>query len=129
MKLRIRDNSLRFRLDRREIDTLAESGRVESACKFAPSVSLRYCVSTRVQDEALAADFTDGCISLWVRSEDAVRLASSGLVGLDSVQPVGDGGVLKLLLEKDFQCLTERPGEDDSNAFDNPLASHACPTP
>ena len=36
MKLRIKDNSLRFRLTQREVTRLKENGRVEAEVRFTP---------------------------------------------------------------------------------------------
>ena len=36
---------------------------------------------------------------------------------LEGVQPNGNGEGLRVLVEKDFPCLTARPNEDDSDAF------------
>jgi hypothetical protein len=126
MKLRIRDNSLRVRLDRREIDTLAETGRVDAFCRFGAGIALRYCVIAHAQAEDLAAEFSDDEIRICIRPSAVSLLALTETVGVESRQSVGEGEELRLLLEKDFQCLTDRPGEDDSHAFDNPLAGHTC---
>lgn len=126
MKLRIRDNSLRVRLDRREIDALAETGRVDASCRFGTGISLRYCVTARDQAEDLAAEFSDGEIRISIRPSAVSLLALTETVGVEGRQSIGEGEELRLLLEKDFQCLTDRPGEDDSHAFANPLAAHTC---
>jgi hypothetical protein len=36
---------------------------------------------------------------------------------------VGDGKTLRILVEKDFACLTKPPHEDDADAFPNPNKS------
>jgi len=41
-------------------------------------------------------------------------------VSLQAEQPLGDGENLKLLVEKDFRCLSPREGEDDADLFPNP---------
>jgi len=54
----------------------------------------------------------------------ARRWAESEEVGIAATVGLGDGA-LALLIEKDFPCLTTRPGEDDSDAFgrDRPLSA------
>ena len=55
------------------------------------------------------------------------RMPRSGFegdrVGFDHQQPV-DGGVVRVLLEKDFACIDRPAGEeaDDAYAFPNPSA-------
>jgi hypothetical protein len=45
MKLRIQDNSIRFRITVKELEALVGEGRIERACAFPGSPSLRYVVS------------------------------------------------------------------------------------
>ncbi|HEX5420534.1 MAG TPA: hypothetical protein VFY39_11085, partial [Gammaproteobacteria bacterium] len=45
MKLRIRGNSVRFRLSQKELEQLAEAGSAEDSIRFAPGVALTYRVS------------------------------------------------------------------------------------
>ena len=125
MKIRIRDNSLRVRMDRREIEQLAGQGRVEAQCEFGLA-ALRYTVAGREQLVPLAAEFSDAEIRIYVNTFDAADLAGTERVGLETQQPIGDGRSLRLVLEKDFQCLADRPEEDDTHAYDNPLARHTC---
>ena len=47
-------------------------------------------------------------------------------VGIETQLLLEDGNFLKILLEKDFKCLTDRPEEDESDAFPNPLSGHNC---
>jgi hypothetical protein len=54
-------------------------------------------------------------ISRWA-SDDTV-------VSIHEEFALPDGGQLKLLVEKDFQCLTDRPDEDQSDLFRNPDSS------
>ena len=41
-------------------------------------------------------------------------------LALEEVQSLGDGEVLRILVEKDLTCLIHRSGEDDADAFPNP---------
>jgi hypothetical protein len=45
------------------------------------------------------------------------------LVSLQAEQLVGDSGeMLSILVEKDFSCLMDRKGEDESDNYPNPNA-------
>ena len=41
-------------------------------------------------------------------------------VGMQAEQRLDNGETLKILIEKDFKCLTIREGEDESDAFPHP---------
>ena len=45
--------------------------------------------------------------------------ANSQKISLENNMSIGNGLALKILIEKDFKCLTER-GEDESDLFANP---------
>jgi hypothetical protein len=51
-------------------------------------------------------------VSAWANDDTAVSLRR------ELVLP--DGSVLHVLVEKDFQCLTPREGEDQDDMFPNP---------
>jgi hypothetical protein len=124
MKLRIRGNSLRLRLTRTEVDALANDGRVEDAIAFAPGESNRlvYAIVAR-EANGVSAEWTGRAMTVTLPSSLARDWATSERVGIEHEQPIGDAGTLRILVEKDFACLTPRKGEDDENAFPNPNAS------
>ena len=44
MKLRLKGNSIRVRLDRRDIERLIDKGRVDDAVRFGPGLAFSYAV-------------------------------------------------------------------------------------
>lgn len=129
MKLRIRGNSLRLRLNQQELTQLAETGRVEDQIKFGPGDEngLRYSLTSQSQDTRLRAEFSSGHIQVYARTDDVQRLAQTEEVGLEDAQDLpGSDNQLRLLVEKDFACLQTRPGEDDVHAFTNPQQGQEC---
>jgi hypothetical protein len=70
----------------------------------------------------VAASFEAGTLTVSLPPDAARRWGTSEEVEIRATLPL-DGGTLELLIEKDFPCLTARPGEDDSDAFrrDQPL--------
>ncbi|MDB5340692.1 MAG: hypothetical protein JWN70_6311 [Planctomycetaceae bacterium] len=126
MKLRIKDNSVRVRLDRRDLDRLIELGRVESVVRFGPTsqCAFSYAVELRsVSNQHPTVDYYSGRLLLAIGREDANQWYNSELVGFEHEQTV-DGGVVRVLLEKDFACVDRPAGEesDDAWAFPNPAA-------
>ena len=65
----------------------------------------------------------DAC-SIQIDPADAEDWLAGDRVGFDHLQPV-DGGVVRVLLEKDFACIDRPAGEeaDDAYAFPNPSAT------
>ena len=112
MKLRIRGNSLRLRLSRGEVTTLAEKGRVEDAIAFGPS-KLTYALTTSEVGH-VGATYESDHIVVVIPKRRADQWASSDEVGIESK------GELHILVEKDWSCLKPREGEDDTDAFPHP---------
>jgi hypothetical protein len=123
MKLRIRGSSLRLRLTRTEVERLAGAeGSVEDTVRFAPATSLTYRVR-RAETHAACASFDGATVDVLVPSATVIAWASSDQVGFEAEQSVGDGPPLRILVEKDWTCLTARTGEEDVDTFPNPNTS------
>ncbi|MDF2694542.1 MAG: hypothetical protein K0S65_2925 [Labilithrix sp.] len=121
MKLRIRGDSIRLRLSQAEVAALGEGGRVEEATGFGPGHELVYAVFSG--GTTLAATLSGSRIEVAIPSNVARDWATSETVGIEGVQDAGAGRTLRILIEKDFACLTTRPHEDDTDAFPNPNTS------
>lgn len=119
MKLRIQDNSIRFRLSQTDVHKLVHDGMVSSSCQF-PINSLKYTILHNELTSSLKADFLE--------KEIKVRIPSSLVNGWDQDDRVGfaayDTNGLYILIEKDFQCLQPRPNEDERDLYANPDSSH-----
>jgi hypothetical protein len=113
MKLRIRGNSIRLRLSQTEVDDLASKGRVEEATVFPGGERFVYSLAC-VDGEEIGARFAGGSMEVTVPRARVRAWAASDEVGIES------DGALRILIEKDFQCLTPKKDEDDSDAFPNP---------
>jgi hypothetical protein len=127
MKLRILDNSLRFRLGRSEVESFGQSGSIEKVVRFGKSHEndLIYKLETTDGDE-FTGRFTNGNIAVciprpiideWVRGED---------VSISGCQQLDDQTQLKFLIEKDFVCLSAHNGEDQSDRYPHPKGPDAC---
>lgn len=122
MKLRIKGDSIRLRLSQSEVDTFAAEGRVQDRIQFAPGVSLAYGLE---MDEGLTgpdARYEGDTMIVRLPREWGTGWARSDRVSIAAEIPNGDDR-LRILVEKDFQCLTERPHEDESDNFPHP-ATH-----
>jgi hypothetical protein len=116
MKLRLHDGSLRLRLSQSEVARLHDTGKVENVVVFQPGKELVYAIETGALHEATAT-FENSTIRVTLPTRAAMQWMESDQTGIEA-----STGTLRLLIEKDFQCLHREPapGED---AFPNPLAS------
>lgn len=124
MKLRLKGNSIRLRLDRKDLDALVGLGRVEDALRFGPGSAFVYAVEAGDAPRGgPSASFRDGRLTVRMDRRDVDEWAGGDRVGFERVQEV-DGGVVRILIEKDFACLDRSAGhEDDAHAFPNPSDS------
>jgi hypothetical protein len=124
MKLRVRGNSLRLRLSRREVAQVARGEAVRETTAFSPVSRLEYVLET-TDDRELGARFEDGLVRVGIPGSMAREWASSSMVSLKAEQPVGNES-LRILIEKDFTCLKprEHESEDESDLFPNPNEAH-----
>lgn len=135
MKLRIRGNSLRLRLTRSEVERIGDGEAIEETIHFgaAPHQRLTYRLETSTGAHGIESDFSDNRITVCVPANKAREWATTELISLEDEQPLGatqagDGNgngnpasTLKLLIEKDFACLTARRGDDDADTFQHPM--------
>ncbi|MEX2126219.1 MAG: hypothetical protein WD795_20170 [Woeseia sp.] len=120
MKLRIQDNSIRFRLTRTEVDDLSRNGSVRATVSFAGGSSLEYSVETASTASQPQANFSAGRLVVQIPQGVLREWAATEQVSIAGTQPLREGG-LSILVEKDFACLTPREGEDDTDMFPHPL--------
>lgn len=121
LKLRIRDNSIRLRLTRGEVDRLAGEGRVTSTVAFPGGARLEYAVESAADATQPDARYEHDRVQVTLPRAEVRDWAGSDRVSIAGEQPLGDGDALKILVEKDFACLAPRPGEDESDMFPHPL--------
>ena len=126
MKIRIKGNSLRLRLTQTEIQQFGSTGEVSETISFGgiPRKELTYSLVKSSEREQIHASYKDDQIKVFIPASMATDWVNTELVGMEEMVNTGYGEELKLLVEKDFQCLKPRVGEDDSDAFPNPLAEH-----
>lgn len=121
MKIRIRDNTLRLRLTQKEVRQLADEGQVCCTTDFGNGMLFTYQISKLDGISDLSASFENNVIAVSVPEEKAMHWANSEEISLLAEQNNKSASPLRLLIEKDFACLVVRQGEDDSDAFPNPI--------
>jgi hypothetical protein len=115
VKLRFHADTLRLRLSQSDIARLASTGRVEEMVSFAPGRILSYAIESGNWN-SITATFDGERVAVQLPSMVAKTWIESDQESLE-----GAGGLLRVLVEKDFQCL-HRDSPQDADSFPNPLA-------
>jgi len=118
MKLRIQGNSLRLRLNQKEVALVRDGGHVASSIEFAPGCSLSYLLESAAGAQSVSAAFDGRTIRVAVPIRQLTEWAETDEVAIEACSQGGVG----LLIEKDFQCL-HRSAEQEPDAFPRPLTS------
>jgi hypothetical protein len=120
MKLRLRQNSLRLRLNQKEVGLLAAGCALEESIEFSNKSRLVYRLSTTPGSSA-SANFFEGIVTVTVPEHSASDWQSSTLVGLyyklDSLQ---------VAIEKDLECRDLPAEEQDPHAYPRQTPA-SCP--
>jgi hypothetical protein len=116
MKLRFRENSVRLRVNRREVARLAAGKPIEEEVAFPNSASLRYIFEADANKEPLIS-FKDGVIRVAAPLAQIRNWAhAEASIGLYFQVPAGES-VLKVSIEKDLQCVDGPVEEHDPDTF------------
>jgi len=114
MKIRIKTNSLRYRLTRTDVSQLASTGCLRDEVNFGGQ-SLVNVIKVTDNDD-LSASFENNTITMFIPEFMVGEFEHTDRVGFEK-----GNGQLYLLVEKDFACL-ENVAEDQSDNYPNPLA-------
>jgi hypothetical protein len=130
VKLRIRGNSLRLRLQQSEVAELKGAGVISDRICFGPADGqiLEYAIEARRQIASISVEYDQNRIVVSVPAQVVSEWALVDVRdGISAMVETGEGPESNLFvaIEKDFACLHDRAGEDDSDAFPNPKADCA----
>ncbi len=114
MKIRIKGNSLRYKLTRTDVQAFITNGLLEAQINFADTI-LTYALRQTEHNE-LSATYEDNKITLFMPHTMVVEWNDLNTVGFGQ-----DIDGLYLLVEKDLVCL-DNVEEDQSDNYPNPLA-------
>jgi len=114
MKIRIKGNSLRYRLTKSDMYRLSQEGYLEDKTDFGGR-ALVYVIQ-KTKDARMSAFFNDNVICLQIPGTMIEELENTDKVGFEESE-----GNLQLLVEKDFTCL-DNVEENQSDNYPNPLA-------
>lgn len=124
MKLRTNKNSIRLRLSQKEVGSFQQYGSIEECVHFSDQKSdcLRYSL-IQADHEQISVTFINNHIRIYVPLAIAAHWFADDQIGFDARILLKGEDYLYVLVEKDYQCLVDRPNEDESNNFPNPNAA------
>jgi hypothetical protein len=120
MKLRLFGNSLRLRLTPAEVAQLADRGLVSGETRFGAASRLCYCLRASPSATSLTASFDSINITVDIPTAAAGQWARGDEVGLSAIQQAGDGASLRIVIEKDFDCIDAEKNEPGIEFYPNP---------
>jgi hypothetical protein len=118
MKLRIKGNSIRIRLTKTEVSTIATAGYLQAETLFVNN-KLVYALQRVDEGNELTATLEQNKITVFVPSALTKDWPSNNIIGFEANMPLADNKTLYLLVEKDFVCL-DHTNEDQSDNYENP---------
>jgi hypothetical protein len=124
VKLRLLDNSVRLRLSRGQVIAADEQGIVEGQTHFPDGTTFRFALEAQKDVSRASASYTGGRLVIALPASEISAWASDdSLVSLHHELELALGGPLRILVEKDFKCVSPRDDEDQSDLFPNPEPS------
>ncbi|KAA5543332.1 DUF7009 family protein [Adhaeribacter rhizoryzae] len=107
MKLRIQGNSLRVRVSETEVAKFREIGHLEESVVFGPTQkeTLNYLLIKSYENTEVTASFSENNITISVPAAIAKDWANSEHNGFEVKLPNGTDKGLKILVEKDLDCI------------------------
>jgi hypothetical protein len=118
MKIRIKGNTLRYRLTKSDVETFCKTGFFSEKTEFATTI-FNYELKVKEGITQLEADYTNNTITLYFPKEDTENWATNDIVGFENTYTTSAGAALSILVEKDFICM-DQPLEDQANNYPNP---------
>tara|TARA_R110002126_G_scaffold154722_7_gene301788 strand:- start:981 stop:1346 length:366 start_codon:yes stop_codon:yes gene_type:complete len=121
MKIRIKGDSIRFRLTQTEVQELSENGKIYDNTNFG-NLKFRYGVVLNKNMKNLSVRFENNGIILEMPDSKGKYWYSNDIITYDHNFKTSDKNEIYLLLEKDFTCL-DNTIEDQSDNYPNPKLS------
>ncbi len=121
MKLRLLDDSIRLRLSRSDVAAADEQGIVKGQTRFPHGGVFTYVLEALSNGSDASAAYVDDRVVVKLPAAEISAWADDDAA--DSLRgdvQLPNGNRLKLLVEKDFTCLSHRQDEDQSDLFPNP---------
>lgn len=118
MKIRIKENSIRLRLTKSEVETFCKEGNYSETTVIG-NRSLTYALVAKEDIAMLEADFEGNIITVYITIKAKETWFDSDIISYSNRENISANGELAILVEKDFTCMDETI-EDQSDNYPNP---------
>lgn len=108
-----------MRLTRPDLERLKREQRLDDALTLGPESRFEYALRIVAGGE-LDANLNGSALEVRLPRHLAERWYDDREVGVRGTRAIGGGEGLTIVIEKDFECLIPRDGEDQSDHFPNP---------
>jgi len=121
MKIRIKGDSVRFRLTQTEVKSLSENGEIFDSTNFG-TIKFNYGVVLKKNINQLHIRFDNNTIVLEMPEANGNTWFTNNIITFDHTIKTSSNNKLYLVLEKDFTYL-DNTIEDQSDNYPNPKLS------
>ncbi|HRG83691.1 MAG TPA: hypothetical protein PLO99_14330 [Chitinophagaceae bacterium] len=119
MKIRIKGNTIRYRLTKTEVADFGQQGFVEEKTEFPNGPALHYRIERKAGIADMETSFKGNSICIFIPEKIAEEWTTTDIIGFSHKEAMENGKELFLLIEKDFVCL-DHTFEDQSDNYPNP---------
>jgi hypothetical protein len=105
---------------------MAIDGTVAEQTSFGPPHCFCYELSMSPTQTTVSATFEEGRLAVHVPTSVIREWAATDQVSIHAVQRYAEGSELRILIEKDFECIDAPKDESQEDAFQNPQIGAAC---
>ena len=103
MKLRCTTNSIRIRIRKSELKTLASDGRLTDTVRLSPQTVFSYALLVH-EGPSIKVDYAHNTLTVLLPQKVAAEWMNSDLISIERQLTVSDNDSLHILIEKDFPC-------------------------
>jgi len=118
MKIRIKGNSIRYRLTKTEVETFCKTGYCVETTDFGNTI-FTYALKAMEGIATIDAQFQSDTITLFLNKNKSKNWFQTSQIGFSHNIKRTHGTALTLLIEKDFVCMDETV-EDQADNYPNP---------
>lgn len=117
-------NAVRLRLTQTEVQQIRTVGKVTASVNFGFGVDTKLTYTLqKIEMPEIAARYEGNEILISLPVEIANDWTNSDQISIKHNIQINQDEVLKILVEKDFKCLSIREDEDETDMFPNPNES------
>jgi hypothetical protein len=118
MKLRIKGNTIRLRLSKKEVEQLCSEGIIREQTNFADA-SFVYSIQREINTDTIKATYKQNELVVYIPSALIKGWETNTIISFDNRSVDGSMPELLVLVEKDFKCI-DNSTEDQTDNYENP---------